>query len=190
MAVREHAPKVANRQRNVKPKMPRIFPIAKRFCDKGLAVPNRQLRADYLLAENIRTLLTRRAVDAGALAVWCGHRPAWISKVLSGERGVQLKDLGKIADFFGLTVAEMFSHGISPLTERRVEARRSQQDRRSGEDRRRPVEERLPDQQPRFHQRAAGGGHGPAPQASRLPRAASTNPPERSRRRVAGGDSR
>jgi hypothetical protein len=79
----------------------------------------RELRADHLLVENIRTLLSVRGIDDSALAVWCGHKPAWISKILSLERGVPVKELGKIADFFGLTVSQLFSPGISPLTERR-----------------------------------------------------------------------
>lgn len=97
----------------------------------------RELRADVLLVRNIRSLLASRNIDASSLASWCGHRPAWISKVLSSERGVQLKDLGKIADFFGLTVAELFQYGVDPLLERRRGERRTGRDRRSGEDRRR-----------------------------------------------------
>jgi hypothetical protein len=96
----------------------------------------RELRADLLLAENIRTLLAVRGIDAGALATWCGHSPPWISKILSGERGVQVRELGKVADFFGLTVAQLFQHGISPLTERRRGERRSGVERRTGQDRR------------------------------------------------------
>lgn len=96
----------------------------------------RELRADVLLAQNIRALLDARRLDDQALAIWCGHKGAWLSKALSGERGIRLKDLGKIADFFGLTVAELFQHGISPLTERRRFERRSGSDRRTGEDRR------------------------------------------------------
>lgn len=96
----------------------------------------RELKADALLAENIRSLLSVRREDARSLAVWCGHTGAWISKVLSGERGVPVKELGRIADFFGLTVAELFQHGISPLTERRKAHRRGTHDRRSGQDRR------------------------------------------------------
>lgn len=98
----------------------------------------RELRADHLLAENLRTLLANRRLDDSALAVWCGHKPAWISKILAGERGVPLKELGKIADFFGLTVSQLFSPGISPLTERRRGERRSVEDRRTGVDRRQP----------------------------------------------------
>lgn len=96
----------------------------------------RFLRADLLLAENIRTLLSSRHLDASALALWCGHKPPWISKFLAGERGLQLKDLNKIADFFGLTVAELFQQGISHLTERRRGQRRAEQNRRSGQERR------------------------------------------------------
>lgn len=97
-----------------------------------------QLRAELLLVRNIEALLDRRGIDKQALAMWCGHKPAWISKILSGERGVQIKDLGKIADFFGLTVSQLFQHGISPLTERRKTERRRPDDRRCGRDRRQP----------------------------------------------------
>lgn len=96
----------------------------------------RELRADVLLIENIRTLLSVRRIDDSALAMWCGHKPAWISKILSGGRGMPLKELGKVADFFGLTVCELFSPGISPLTERRKRQRRQAHDRRSGAERR------------------------------------------------------
>jgi hypothetical protein len=41
-----------------------------------------------------------------------------------------LSDLGKIAEFFGLTAAELLSYGISPLTERRRVQRRCGLDRR------------------------------------------------------------
>jgi hypothetical protein len=104
----------------------------------------RELRADYLLAENIRTLLSIRRIDASALAVWCGHKGAWISKILSNERGVKVSELGSIADFFGLTVSQLFQAGISPLTERRKAQRRNGLDRRSGADRRQPSSERHP----------------------------------------------
>jgi Cro/C1-type helix-turn-helix DNA-binding protein len=85
---------------------------------------------------NVRTLLSSRRVDSSALAAWCGHRPAWISKILSGERGVQVKDLGKIADFFGLNVGDLFQFGIDPYLERRRHQRRTGHDRRRGHDRR------------------------------------------------------
>jgi transcriptional regulator with XRE-family HTH domain len=96
----------------------------------------REVRADLLLRRNIEALLTARRLDAKALARWCGHKGPWISKILAGERGVQLDDLGKIADFFGLSVSQLFQHGISALFERRRRSRRSGADRRMSPDRR------------------------------------------------------
>lgn len=103
----------------------------------------RSLKANYLLVQNIRSLLAARGEDAKSLAMWAGHRPAWLSKILSGDRGIKLSDLDKIADFFGLTVAQLFQHGISPLTERRKAERRSGKDRRTGTDRRGAGDARL-----------------------------------------------
>jgi transcriptional regulator with XRE-family HTH domain len=103
----------------------------------------RTLKANYLLVQNIQSLLAARNEDQKALAMWAGHRPAWLSKILSGDRGIKLSDLDKIADFFGLTVAQLFQHGISTLTERRHAERRTGQDRRTGHDRRAPQGHRL-----------------------------------------------
>jgi len=99
-------------------------------------VTKRTLRADLLLVENIRALLQARGIEDQALAMWCGHRPAWLSKILAHERGVQIKELGKIADFFGLAVSDLFQFGISTMNERRRKERRSLHDRRTGRDRR------------------------------------------------------
>lgn len=71
--------------------------------------------------------------------MWVGKHETWISKILKEDRGIQLKDLDKIADFFGLTVHQLFSPGISPLTERRRGQRRSGRERRGTTDRRRQV---------------------------------------------------
>jgi len=94
----------------------------------------RSYRADLLLAQNIRALLTARNVDQKDLARWCGHAPAWLSKILAGDRGIKTKELGMIGDFFGLTVSDLFQFGIS--VERRRGERRAGQERRTGADRR------------------------------------------------------
>jgi hypothetical protein len=118
----------------------------------------RHLRADKLLVENIRTLLYRRGVDQKALAVWCQHKPAWINKILKGERGLPMDELGMVADFFGLRADQLLSPGISPLAERRHTQRRALQERRSGAERRHGRQEGdlHPDVQDRFR-------HTPAP---------------------------
>lgn len=110
----------------------------------------RTLKAGYLLVQNINALLAARGVDAKALALWCGHKPAWLSKILSGERGINLSDLDKVADFFGLTVAQLFQHGISPLTERRRGERRSGHDRRTADRRSSHGDQQLHPRMPAF----------------------------------------
>lgn len=107
----------------------------------GYVQHKRALKVSFLLVQNIRALLAARGIDDGALAMYCGHQPAWLSKILSGERGIKLPDLDKVADFFGLTVSQLLQHGISSLTERRHRDRRSGQDRRV-EDRRQSARER------------------------------------------------
>jgi transcriptional regulator with XRE-family HTH domain len=102
------------------------------------AMTQRALRADLLLAKNIKALLAKRNIDQSALAAWCGHSSGWSTKVLSGERGIRIADLNRIADFFGLDVPDLFRPGIIPLTERRRAERRVTTDRRTGADRRDP----------------------------------------------------
>lgn len=93
-----------------------------------------------MLMQNIRALLAARHIEDAALATWCGHNASWISKILAGDRGVPIKELGKIADFFGLTVAQLFQYGISPLAERRRSVRRKGLERRTADDRRQPAD--------------------------------------------------
>jgi transcriptional regulator with XRE-family HTH domain len=118
----------------------------------------RRLKANYLLIQNVRALLAARGVDDKALAMFCGHKPAWLSKIMAGERGISLPDLDKVADFFGLTVAQLLSHGISPLTERRKGDRRSVEERRKEERRRGPLG-RLHREMPPFTDREYPGGN-------------------------------
>lgn len=97
------------------------------------AMPSRRLdlKAVYLLRDNVRTLLATRKEDQVALATWCGHGKSWINKFLNMGREVQLHDLDKIASFFGIEAYQLFQPGISRLTERRISP-----DRRAGTDRR------------------------------------------------------
>lgn len=92
------------------------------------------LRALPLLKQNIRTLLGVRKEDQVTLARYCGHSKAWINKFLNEQDvEVQLKDLDRIADFFGIATYQLFQPGISALTERRIASeRRSGRDRRIG----------------------------------------------------------
>lgn len=89
------------------------------------------LRALNQLRQNIQTLLLIRKEEQKTLAFAMGVHPTTINKFLKGTRELQLADLDKVADFFGIATYQLFQPGIAPLTERR-----SRIDRRSGKDRR------------------------------------------------------
>jgi hypothetical protein len=95
------------------------------------------MKASALLKQNIDALLKARGQTQHDLAVWCRRSDGWLSKILADEpdikkaRGLPLKYLDRIADFFGLATYQLFQPGIGPLTERR-----SRVSRRSGRDRR------------------------------------------------------
>lgn len=92
------------------------------------------LKASYLLVQNIKALLRSRGVSAADMAFFCRHKPAWASKILAGQRGIALHDFDTIADFFGITVDQLFRPGIAPVLERRrLERRHGPADRRKGD---------------------------------------------------------
>jgi transcriptional regulator with XRE-family HTH domain len=98
------------------------------------------MKSRVILTENIRTLLHARRMTDLALAEACGHRAAWLSKILSGERGIKLEDLDRIADVFDVVPADLFRHGITPMVNRRRRL-----DRRVGPAERRQGQRRVPD---------------------------------------------
>lgn len=108
------------------------------------------VKSRYLLAQNIRALIRARGTSDRALAAFCGHSGAWLSKVLKldgdprDHREMSMADMDKVADFFGLQVSDLLSYGIASVLERRRAERRSRQgDRRQGERRRPSDAERL-----------------------------------------------
>src|SRR5688572_28383343 len=91
-----------------------------------------QLQAGLLLKRNIDALLRARGQTRHDLAMWCRRTDAWLSKIMdpNGARGLPLKYVDRISDFFGITAYQLFQPGISPLMERRMTERRSGLDRR------------------------------------------------------------
>lgn len=89
------------------------------------------MKAVRILSQNISALLAARRQSQHDLAQWCHHSDVWISYFLSGKREIQLADLDRIADFFGIATYQLFQPGISQLTERRLGV-----ERRKGADRR------------------------------------------------------
>jgi transcriptional regulator with XRE-family HTH domain len=133
------------------------------------------LRALYVLRTNISGLLYHRKQTQADLASWLGKGRSWINKFLNGTREIQLKDLDRIADFFGLCAYQLFQPGVAPGSERR-----SGHERRGGHDRRvshkerelRSLQEQLDAHRPRRQQTTA-----PADQAAKTARRRKRPPP-------------
>lgn len=99
------------------------------------------LRANHLLKKNIDSMLKARGQSRRELAMWTlrtthqNRADSWISHIFGAkgydDREIQIKYLDRIADFFGVSVYQLFQPGISHLTERRKHT-----DRRAGTDRR------------------------------------------------------
>lgn len=90
------------------------------------------LKATVIMRENVKSLLLARKESQSDLAKWLRHTRSWINKFLNGERQMQMKDLDRVADFFGIATYQLFQPGISALTERRKRDRRSNRERRIG----------------------------------------------------------
>lgn len=93
------------------------------------------LKALYILRQNVRALLMARKESEAALATVLGfkHRSS-LNKFLNNERsGFQMSRLDRLAAFFGLPIYQLFQPGISALTERRRHGeRRTGRERRQG----------------------------------------------------------
>jgi transcriptional regulator with XRE-family HTH domain len=90
------------------------------------------MRTSLLLRRNLESLLKARGQTQRDLAQWCRRSDAWLSKILddNANRGLPLKYLDRIADFFGIAAYQLFQPGITPLLERRKGDRRGGLDRR------------------------------------------------------------
>lgn len=93
------------------------------------------MQASRLLKTNIDALLRERHQTRHDLAMWCRKSDAWLSKILSDSpsdqaRGMPMKYLDRIADFFGLATYQLFQPGLGGIGERRKAERRSGKDRR------------------------------------------------------------
>jgi transcriptional regulator with XRE-family HTH domain len=93
--------------------------------------PMSDLRALFIIRTNIAGLLYQRKQSQTDLASWLRKDKSWINKFLNATREIQLKDLDRIADFFGIATYQLFQPGVVTGSERRTG-----QERRRGHDRR------------------------------------------------------
>lgn len=110
---------------------------AKAFRGNALHAMN-HVKVARILSGNIQAILAARHQTQHDLALWCRHSDVWLSNFLAGKRQIQLRDLDRLADFFGLATYQLFQPGISAVSERR-----SGRERRQNRDRRIGIQNRL-----------------------------------------------
>lgn len=90
-----------------------------------------------ILRRRVDALLHHSGQTRKELALYMGKEPSWTTDFLLGHNGIRLKDLDRLARFFGLSVAALFELDGYRFRDRRRHNRRSGiADRRKGEDRR------------------------------------------------------
>jgi transcriptional regulator with XRE-family HTH domain len=97
-----------------------------------------------LIRQRINHLLYKDGRSQAEFATYLGVSQPAVSMMLSGERGIDLDKLDRMARFFGISVAELFMIDGEKFRERRsghdrrrTSDRRKRSERRSGQDRRR-----------------------------------------------------
>lgn len=91
------------------------------------------MTAGRTLVRNIRARLQLKGLRDKDLAFWCHHSKPWASTLLAGRhQKIAFAELDRIADLFGVSVAELFVP-----ERRRSTGEYAGPERRSGQDRRR-----------------------------------------------------
>lgn len=75
------------------------------------------MNATRILVANIAALLRARGQSQHDLARWCRKSDPWLSDFLAEKKQTQLRNLDRIADFFGLEAYQLFQPGISVVSQ-------------------------------------------------------------------------
>jgi transcriptional regulator with XRE-family HTH domain len=89
-----------------------------------------------ILRRRVDALLQHSGRTRKDLAIYLGKQPSWSTDFFQGRHGVGLKDLDRLARFFGVSVPSLFEMDGYRFRDRRRGQRRAGKERRSGQDRR------------------------------------------------------
>lgn len=89
-----------------------------------------------ILRRRVDALLQHSGQTRKALALYMGKQPSWATEFLQGHHSVTIKDLDRLARFFGISVPALFEFDGHRFRERRRSQRRGVGERRSGKERR------------------------------------------------------
>jgi transcriptional regulator with XRE-family HTH domain len=89
-----------------------------------------------ILRRRVDALLQHSGRTRKDLAIYLGKQPSWSTDFFQGRHGVGLKDLDRLARFFGVSVPSLFEMDGYRFRDRRRGQRRAGRERRLGQDRR------------------------------------------------------
>src|SRR5688572_26817352 len=90
-----------------------------------------------LLRRRVQALLDHSGHTRKALALYMGKTPSWTTDFMHGRHSVTLKDLDRLARFFGVSVPSLFEFdGYRFRDKRKAQRRSGPADRRINHDRR------------------------------------------------------
>lgn len=92
--------------------------------------------AEEVLRRRVMALLNHTGRTQKDLAIYLGHSPSWTTEFFQRRHGATLKDLDRMALFFGLAVPQLFELDGYRFRDRRRGQRRCIGERRLGKDRR------------------------------------------------------
>lgn len=94
-----------------------------------------------LLRRRVNDLLHHSGRTRKDFAIYIGKAPSWATELFQGRHGIALKDLDRVARFFGVSVPQLFEIDGYRFRERRMGERRAGKERRRTKDRRRPTDD-------------------------------------------------
>lgn len=89
-----------------------------------------------ILRRRVAALLQYSGHTKKDLAIYLGKQPSWSTEFFQGRHGVTMKDLDRLARFFGLAVPQLFELDGHRFRDKRRGERRSGRERRRGKERR------------------------------------------------------
>lgn len=96
------------------------------------------ISCEEILRRRVQALLHACGKTRKELAHYLGKQPSWATDYFQGRHGVTMRDLDRLALFFGVSVPQLFEiDGVRFRERRRDERRKRWADRRTGAERRR-----------------------------------------------------
>lgn len=72
------------------------------------------MAGDKKLAQAIAEVIAEHGRSQSDVAKALGHTPAWLNRIVRGERGIKSPDLVALAEELGVDVGDFYDRGVAP----------------------------------------------------------------------------